>query len=412
MSDENISGQYHILFTFGDIDLSMHVDKIDIINSMDTVYPIVIIQFRDDSQQITEEQLYGQQDCKLSIMMTTEDREILETTELDLLVIKPYVSYGAKADEPENQHPRSDYIKLICIPKKPFETMATTVNFLFPYDQPTLPIDAVEAIVKKFAPDAELDIKKQNHNPDKMYQLIVPPMSFTRSIAYIDYYYSIFKGALFYYCSWNNKFNIWDLSDQINQTEVYTVYFLSEGKKDNEIYKEISENPDTTFYTYTPFKSNYKGNQRKMIDGDTFIGISKPSDSLFHITTNTSKQVFDENAPHDGGEFLAHDELKKRVTVANTLYTGVEYSDNIVRTRMASKIAKMADFSFQMDRNLMIQNIMEVGIPIMLIPESMKYSAHAGKYIVSESHLRLDRTKQAHFSGLIDIKVVRANVVN
>lgn len=411
MSKENIDGMYHVLFEFGDIDLSLFVDKVDIINSMESVYPIVMIQFRDDSQQITEEQLYGQQDCKLSIMLTTESREILETIELDLLVVKPYISYGAKTEAVENEHPRSDYIKLICIPKKSFETMATTVNFLFQYSKPTLPVDAISAIIDKFAPDAEVNIKKENHNPDKMYQLIVPPMSFTRAISYVDHYYSIYKGVLFYFCSWNNTFNMWDLSDQINQTELYTVHFLAEGKKDDHIYTDIEENPDTTFYTFTPFRSNYRGNQRKMIDGDKFIGISKPSDNLFHITTNTSNEVFDENTPHDGGEYLAHKELEKRVTVANTKYTGNEYSDTIIRTRMASKIAKMADFTFQMDRNLVLKNLLEVGVPIMLIPEAVKYSGHAGKYIVSESHLKLNRDSQPHFIARIDITVLRANVI-
>ena len=402
---------YNIVFHFGEIDLSLMLDQVDILYTMSSVYPIVTIKFKCDSQQLTQEELYGQSDCKVEIMLTTESAEVLDMIELDLLVIKPNMDYGSKSEVTPQDHPRSNNISLICIPKAAFETMSTTINYTFPYDNPMYPVDAVSKLVQIFTPNAKPMIDKNNHNDEPMYQMIVPPMSLSRAIPYIDFYHAIYKGPLFYFTTWDNKFTMCDLSFIIQQTEIYTVHFLSRGKKDNDIYDDIAQNQDTVFYTYTPFQTDYAGNQMKMVEGGKLIGVAKPSDNLFHQTSTTAQQVFDDNAPKDSGKFLSHDQLKNRVTVANTLYTGSEYSDTIIRSRMASKIAKMSKFKFKLDRNIFLKNVLNVGIPISLIPENMSYQGHAGKYLVSETHVTLTKDATSFFNCVAEISVVRANIL-
>ena len=128
-----IRPQYTIQFFIGKIDLTMRVQNIVIINSIKTIYPVFLIKILLSSKDYFLEQLYGQEDAHIQIVVTNEDSQATETTEVDLIVVHMdnKVSSQKNSDTNNETNQLEDAVNVIAIMKEPYLAFSKTVNFLF-----------------------------------------------------------------------------------------------------------------------------------------------------------------------------------------------------------------------------------------------------------------------------------------
>lgn len=128
-----IRPQYTIQFFIGKIDLTMRVQNITIINSIKTIYPVFLIKILLSSKDYFLEQLYGQEDAHIQVVVTNEDSQATETTEVDLIVVHMdnKVSSQKNSDTNNETNQLEDAVSVIALMKEPYLAFSKTVNFLF-----------------------------------------------------------------------------------------------------------------------------------------------------------------------------------------------------------------------------------------------------------------------------------------
>ena len=125
--------QYTIKFNIGQIDLTMRLQSISIINSLKTIYPVILLKLKVSSKDYFLDQIYGQEDAKLDIVLTTESSVAIETTSLDLIIIHMdnKVSMQKNSTEDTNDSAQlEDTIIAIALLKDAYLSMSTSVNMI------------------------------------------------------------------------------------------------------------------------------------------------------------------------------------------------------------------------------------------------------------------------------------------
>lgn len=123
--------QYTISFSIGDIDLTMRLNTVTIINSIKTIYPIFLLKLNISSKDYFLEKIYGQNDAKLQIVLTSESSIPLETTNIELIIIHNSNKVSSQIPEGvKESNQLEDEMYIVAIHKPAFLTMSSTVNLI------------------------------------------------------------------------------------------------------------------------------------------------------------------------------------------------------------------------------------------------------------------------------------------
>ena len=408
-TQRNTRPYYTLEFYIDDLDLSLQLNSISIITSMKAVYQTVVVNFEIDAKDFILEQIYGQKHAKVIITMMTEDNRPGEVTELDLFIVKDNIPLSKKENSQQPDHPQSDPIKFITIIRDSSKFMNTTINKLFSNTSPKTPLDAVKAIYDDYIGE-ESQIENDNANQESIYQMIIPPMTFNRAINYIDGYFGIYNGPMFKYCHYDKKFYMWDLSKKITKPEEYTVYILARGTPDKEIMEEVGSD-DSSFYTHSTLQSHYKSNKNIIKNSFKQRIVAKPIDSLFKNIDIDMDDIFKNNSILDGRPDIKYDEIvKERYQYHSKNIMGYEGTEDFARAFFSRKMSTTSDFSFTLHRNITLNKLTRIGIPIKIIPQVQEYMGYQGKYIASSSIVTFSRGEQQHWVARAKIDCLRGNL--
>lgn len=402
MVKRNIRPYYTIVCKIGDWDVSPNMQRITIISSINIPYQIFKLEMTADTKSFTLYNINESEDIRLMIKLMTEDSIPSESIDLELIMLDHSLPLSLR--EPTDKvHPSGDNIILYCLVKKPYEAMSTTVNKLYDEKWQLTPIQMVEDVIKTFIPGLDTEIHKENENPEKILQLIIPPMSFVDFLRYMDGNdeetinkygpgTGLFRGPAFYHCRFeNDTLCLWDLGKEISKQPSYTVYHLSQGLADKDIMRTVGKT-DTEYYTYSNIKTKFTGSQdvAKYAYRNKFL--SKPIDDLYTWHDITMDQVFEQQGIRDSGKMIYNRLVEKRTQYHTEGEIGLEHSDHMYMSRLSRKISTSSELVFHFDRNLALTKLARVGVPIELKPRVLEYEKYKGKYIVSNSRIVLSRT--------------------
>ena len=424
MSDtpRNIRPFYEIVVEIGGEDFSQNLTKISIMSSIRNPYQSIILTLMADNKLMIRKNLFGKEDIKLKIQKLEIDNSVSETVELNLITVNQKVPLSLKHSDPLNID-ELETIVLTNIVKEPYTYMSTTVNMLFDESKRLSPIDMVSEISKTFMPDMAVNIIDNNKNEEPPYQFIVPPMSFINSIKYIDGSFKeisdtygtglgIFNGPMFFTCRFElddkHKFCMWDLGKMAEGKEEYTVYQISLGGIDENVAKDISSDKNK-FMTIGRMNYVYRGNQDVMLSSYTNKFLSKPSNELYSWKTITMDEVFEENSIKDGGSLDINDLIKKRLSFITIGEVGLEESDVPYRARMSRRISTLSEIEFSIQRDVILELLTRVGVPVYIDPQVEDYKKLGGKYIVSSSKIDIVRETD-RWTATALIRAFRSNL--
>lgn len=404
---------YDVEFTIDGKDHTPNVQSVRIINSIFAVFQTVMVEFRIDSQDVVSQEIYGQKPVKLIIRLMTDDKQEKDQYEIEIYTL--YVM-GSKPQKPQNerQHPLSNRVTLIGVPKQPWDYMTTPVNYLSKNTNPKSPYDVVNDMIDKYLVGVKKDIVDKNKNSYAGEQIPIPPMNFACAVDYLNERYSIFKGPLFYQCIFEeNTLSMWDLGRKIDEPEVLKIYTLAHGKKEKPEIYENSGRDDKTFYTYSNVIFKTRSNVLAAGENYEHNFIMKPRDQLYNTRTVNAKKIYDTFLPKDGGgEWLIHDDLKKQnKRWYGRSFVGVDLNEALITSKMASKFLIQSEAKIRLDRNIRLKNLFKVGVPVKLQAETANYMRYHGKYLIKGTAITLTRDTSSHYKGIADVHVFRSNVL-
>lgn len=404
-------------------DLDYTNDLLDVVftSSLSTAYQVIDITLNLDPNDVIIEDIFGGEPIKMTITLNRESEFPGPSLDLELMYLKSNLQLSSKDQlSSQTQKDRTSFtVTTIC--RQPFKTMAGVVNDVFIGTDLNSVITSLASSV-----GATVVYDTNGQNTAAIDQVCVPPMTFYKAIkeynkadpsifdGYLDQRFGLFKGTPSVFCQWDNKVYIKNLTTKLGMDQTFTVYQLSAGA-DDKLTEKIYEDADNTgkvFYTYDLVETSYAGNARFADVGTIINQIVRPKDSLTATLTIDLDTVA-------ANYSLFYSQKQKNLyideAIRRTRYynedTGNESDPTQFYSRFGRSVSDMSSISLNLERNLPILNLINVGECVKFKPTTIEYQDFEGKYILWSSIIHF--TKQGPmWASTAQINLNRTNKKN
>jgi len=437
---------YHINATVKGLDLAARLRNIEIVSSLTVPYRMFNLVFTVDSQDMVRHVLYGKDPITLEIKLTTETGAAsLDTVSFVLLPISLSVPIKIKPETIgstnfQHQHPTDDTVTLTAVAKHPYILMTTVMNKLYKNQTGKIPVEIVEDLANEFLKktygglEINIDKEQKSVNKEKIEQIIVPPaytdetgekltMTFRRSIDYIDRYFGLYNSPFFTFCKYKEfsgnsdkppvELCMWNLKQKLERGDTdYTIYHLPAGSEHGDVYKNVGKRRDKFMYTRSELQTYYRGNQTLLKNAYEQRFLIKPIDKLFKEISLNADDIVSTNSPASNTRQIHFDpDLKKRIAVRGMNESGFNEDDTFARMYMAQRLSFLSEIEFGLERNIILNKVLDVGIPVTFEPKNAYIAAiYHGKYIVTYSNCSLSRVDSELWSNVTTLRLGRTNL--
>jgi hypothetical protein len=395
---------YDIQLIIKDYDYTSELFSVRVISSVTAPYQIVTLDILIDPEEILKENVFSKDPLKLSIKLEGRGTEkaTLERIDLDLMYLK--TSYTAAPQvriSSTSQRDRSLF-RIITIPRKPFKTITTLVNDVF-IGQTVR--DIVQALTGKT--DATLDFTNTGANTEAIDQVVIPPTTLYKAILYLDETFGIFDGMLEVHCNLSNELHVHNLSKEINKDQTFGIFQvpLDVTKEEmDEVFKQCEDGKN--FYTYAPLKSDFSGNTKFSLLAKQTKHLVKPKDTLYNVIDKDLNDVTAEYGVVYKYDKVSTDPITDR-TKYYTDHLGYQENETFINSRLSKYLSNMTTISVEIEKNLRILNLLNVGEPVKLLTKNLQYTNLAGKYILKSSDINF--TKAGEWFPTCALSLFRTN---
>ena len=404
---------YDIQLTIEDKDYTLDLVSVRVLSSLSTAYQIVMLNMSLDPNDILLEKVFGSEAFNLSIRLIGQGGQVQEQVDFELMFIKADYSTIEKTEfSQETQKDNVPYI-VTTVCRQPWKTMNTLVNDLF--TNTTVP-----EIINSLAADigATIEMDTVGRNTEVIDQVVIPPTTFYKIIkeydnntsdvydGFLESYFGIFKGVTGVFCRYDNKVFIKNLTSKMKMNQTFTVYQLAGGLDDRDIIDSSFDGK--TFYTYDQINNDYSGNAKLAVLAPTIRNIVSPGDSL----TYTYEQNLEDIARLHGliyqnPKIEIDPNISSTSRIRYTSGTGKENYEPSFNARASRAVADLSTMSFNVERNLPILNLMNVGECVKYIPRTLEYIDISGKYILWSSELSF--SKSGSWEATATMNCIRTN---
>ena len=165
------------------------------------------------------------------------------------------------------------------------------------------------------------------------------------------------------------------------------------------------------FYTYDAVDDSYNANTKVAFLAKNIKYVVNPKDTLYHIVehkldelSKTAGAVYQSRM--DNQFSLNIDDNVSRTQV-NSDHIGYEKSTTWATARDARQMISLANVSINLERNLRILNLMNIGEPVKVITKTLEYVDLSGKYILKSSDITFSRRKD--WETTVRLNLMRTN---
>lgn len=415
-----INFKYDIQLKIGDIDISKYVYKVEVLSSINFIMNMYMIGLNIDSSDLIINKIYGQQNARLSITLTTENRGFYEFFEVNLMIVKldlPVNTHVMTDLESNNKTPpliNTTQTTMICCQKEAFETMYTTVNKLIENENGLTPIDAVKEIVDEFLKIDTYIIDDKNINQNELKQLMIPPCKFINSIRYIDSKYPLYKGNknLYFYRSDDNQLCIWNLRNRLLAPPDYKVVLLTANTPDSAPLG-IKETPGTEelpiYWAYGDIKTSMNANSNLAFSSYKNSFITHPEDTLYNKIDIELENVYNENSLVDTNNRSIYFNDTLKGLSKYTVLSSSDYEKELSQKFINDNFTSLTNITLKLSGgNMFFKKLMRPGVSVFIECIRTLLLDYNGKYIVNKSILLFERfTNSPHYHSNCFINVIR-----
>lgn len=400
---------YDIQLIIKDKDYSAELVKVKIISSILTAYQTVILNLLIDENDVILDKLFGKDPIKLRINLLSDVIQgSLEQIDMDLMYLSSKSNFAPKTQMSEGGASQSErgLLTLVTVARQAYKTMTTMVTDLF-FEKTVK--DIIQDLVTKNT-NAELEYDDINANEEQIDQVLIRPMTLYKSIEYLDNTFGLFNGSSnLGFCTYDNKLQIFNLSERMNKDQTFTIYVLSTDKKETDAFEKAVDGKN--FYTYDTVDNNYNANAKIAFMAKDIKYVVNPKDSLYHIVEHSLDELFKTagavyQSRRDNELTLNLDDNVARTQV-NSEHIGYEKSTAWAVSKDARQLISLANVGINIERNLRILNLMNVGEPVKVITRTLEYVDLSGKYILKSSDINFERQKD--WQTTVRLNLMRTN---
>ena len=397
---------YSIELYVGKKDITKYVYSVRIINNILSAWPIVSIRLGMDCNDIILEDIYGQKEIFLKIVLNTEAAEPQETINFHLLYLQSNVDLIPKITQSQKQYDLQP-IEFSAIPIYSMNLMAMFINEIYQdADGPKTGIQIIKDILSKYSFSYQID--DAGSVTTAVPQTIIPPMSFKQMVDYIDKYNGIYNGPLFYNCFHDGTFKMWDLSQKIKRTSVFKIYQLSSGGTAPDVTDNIFKETLTknVYITSESIQTIYHSNANILKYGFNMIHVLHPDSSLYDLKSKTSDNIVSEyGVINNGKRFIFNPLLKIRKKY--DYFTSGARGDDVVTSNSSSNLAKISTLQITLKKDIKLQDILRIGEPITFEPTTLEYMRYSGKYILESYDIQFSMLGSDNWDSLCQLRIFR-----
>lgn len=412
---------YDLRVRIKDLDYTQDLISVNVSSSLSTAYQAVDLAFFLDPNDIIIQELYGGDPIKLSIFLLREekgaDKGGVPGPELEMELMYVNHSFPIVEKDQFSQFTQKDRVHytVTAVTRQPYKIMTSLVNKVF---LGTTLNDVIQSIGKDAgAKSIQYDSDGQNKN--QIDQVVIPPTTFYQVIkefgrtsnflydGYLDGRFGLFNGVPGIFCQYDGKLYIKNLTANMKKKEAFTVYQLSQitDKKESDRIMDAVVTGDV-FYTYDTINSDYSASPKFSVLGSTLNEIVKPKNTLTATISQTLQGYATDHSLIYQNPNLFLDPILDR-TKYYTEDTGNEINTTQYNSRYSRVMADTATLSINLERDMPLLQLIQVGESVNFKPLSVEYQELSGKYILWSSSLIFQRS--ANWESAATINLIRTN---
>jgi hypothetical protein len=406
---------YRFTVKVGKKDISQWLDSCKVVNTMNSIYPIVSMIFKMDCDEVLTEDMFGQNLIDFSIISEKEDQQIVEVLDLKLLYLQSNLNLVTKSPMSQNVEQSREPIVMTTLIYPCYVAMSKKVNPFFEEPANTSPLDIVQQVYLEQGFEAEVDPENKNETP--INQLLVPTMSTNKFINYMHDTYGLFKGPMFRYCSWDNVskqplLQLWDSSRKIKKEQIATIFHLSSYSDQGYVKSIVNKCSDGKhFYTSSPLRILNTTNASVARYNYEKTMILHPDDLLFHKIKKTADEMTKQYGVTDQVKsMMFYDGMKNNIDNYMIGLKGLGYDDSALTSKFSEQYQNTSCLKLTLVRNVQIEGLMKIGNPILLYPSTTEYLKFKGKYILQSSDITWSKGDSEQWNCNVDLELFRSTI--
>lgn len=415
------SRSYDIQVKIKNLDYTNDMIRVVFASSLSTAYQVVTLQMNIDPNDVILEDIFGGQPIKLSITLHREQVYPGPRIDVELMYVSSDFQLTEKSEMSTGSQKDRTALNIVTVVRNSYKIMNSLVNRVFIGTN-------LSSIISALASDvgATLQYDSNGRNNASIDQVCIPPTTFyniikehTRNSAdvfdgYLDQRFGLFNGVPGVFCQHDSKVYIMNLTAKLSKDQTFTVYELSALKDKKELERIASETLNgNVFYTYNTVDTDYSGNAKFAKLATTLNHLVRPNDTLTATISQELRSVAKDYSlvylTQSTTPNLHIDSAVDRIRYYNE-DTGFNTETAIFNSRFSRTIADLSTISLDIERNLPVLNLIQVGECVKFKPKTVEYADLEGKYILWSSVIEFSRNVDWETTARINL--VRTNKKN
>ena len=408
-------------------DLQVKIKNLDYTNdtisvvfdsSLGTAYQVVTLAISVDPNDVIVENLFGGEPIKLSITLHREQVFPGPRIDVELMYVSSNFSLTQKSEMSKLTQKDRTTLTIVTVARKPFTIMNTLVNKVFIGTN-------LSSIIASLASDvgATVNYDSNGQNKNTIEQVCIPPTTFYKIIkehtrndpdvfdGYLDQRFGLFDGVPGVFCQYDGKVYIKNLTSKLKSAQTFTVYELAALKDKKEMERIMKETADgKTFYTYDAITTDYSGNAKFAKLATTLKHIVRPKNTLTSTIPQDLKTLAKDHSLLYQTQQATPDFFIDSAINRTRYYnqdTGHDLNGTIFTSRFSRSVSDLSTVSLNLERNLPVLNLIDVGECVKFKPKTVEYIDFEGKYILWSTSILF--TRSGNWETTATINLVRTN---
>lgn len=415
------SRTYDVQVKIKNLDYTGDMISVGFGSSLSTAYQVITLTMSIDPNDVIVEDIFGGEPIKLAITLHADQVYPGPRIDVELMYVSSNFQLTEKSEMSTATQKDRTTMTIVTVVRAAFKTMNQLVNKVFIGTN-------LSSIVSTLASDAgaTLEYDLDNQNTESIDQVCIPPTTLYKIIkehtrndadvfdGYLDQRFGLFNGVPGVFCQYDNKVYIKNLTARLKKNQAFTVYELAGGTDDAAMKKIMDEAAGgKVFYTYDTIDTDYSGNAKFSKLSTSLKHLVRPNDTI----TATISQELETVAKDYSLVYLAQSTTPNfniDSAVNRTRYynedTGFNLNPSLFNSRYARTLADLSTISLNIERNLPVLNLINVGDCVKFKPMTLEYADFEGKYILWSSDITLQR--MGDWNATARINLVRTNKKN
>jgi len=406
---------YELKVTINTLDYTGDLIMARLRSSLSTGYQVVDLEFSIDPNDVIVEDLYGGANIKMAISLLREDGIEGERIDLDLMMLKGDFILNEKTIQSSEHQKDRGHFSVRAIVRPAYKILNTMVNDVFIGTQLFSVVQTLGMSVGATAVKYDTD----GQNTSSIDQVIIPPTTFYKIIkeydrgnpekfdGFLDQRFGLFNGTAGVFCQFDKNVYIKNLTTRMSKSPAFVVYQLAIDSNQTTVERIMDDvAKGDTFYTYDAVTTDYSGNAKYASLASNFHHIVKPKDTLFWMIDQTLDDVAKSHSVVYQNPNIDKDKQIERTRYYNE-DTGYEKEEGLFNARFGRQLADLSTVSLNIERNLPIFKLLQVGDCVEYKPQTLEYADLSGKYILWSSDIQFSRPNVWETTATINL--IRTN---